>query len=115
LKPALGWPRKPSAPGWLWNLDQAARLESIRDAAASIDSNPGNLQRRAGGRTEDAAYVLSRTHGVAGYLGASSRDRLPADHAITEQVQKLKSSPLALAEEFGISDSALNDFPHRVN
>ena len=43
---------------------------------------------------DDVAYVLSRTHDVVGFFGASSIERLPAERAITEQVQKFKSISL---------------------
>ena len=36
---------------------------------------------------EDAAYVLSRTTGVAGFFGASSMERLPVERALTAQVR----------------------------
>ena len=39
---------------------------------------------------EDAAYVLQRTTGVAGFFGASSMERLPAERAITEQTRRFK-------------------------
>jgi predicted TIM-barrel enzyme len=35
----------------------------------------------------DAQYVLERCRGVEGFYGASSMERLPAERAITEQVQ----------------------------
>jgi len=77
-------------------LDQAVTLvQSIRDAAASV--NPRILVICHGGpvaEPEDAAYVLSRTQGIAGFFGASSVERLPAERAITEQVRKFKSIPL---------------------
>ena len=77
-------------------LDQAAALaQSIRDAAVSV--NPEVLVICHGGplaEPDDVAYVLSKTHGIAGFFGASSVERLPAERAITEQVQKFKSLPL---------------------
>jgi predicted TIM-barrel enzyme len=39
---------------------------------------------------EDAAYVLERTPGLAGFFGASSMERLPTERAITEQVRRFK-------------------------
>jgi len=77
-------------------LDQAAELiQSIRDAAVSV--NPEIPVLCHGGpvaEPEDVAYVLSRTHGIAGFFGASSVERLPVERAITEQVQRFKSIPL---------------------
>lgn len=78
------------------SLDEAVALvQSIRDAAAA--ANPAVLVLCHGGpiaEPEDAAYVLSRTHGVAGFFGASSMERLPVERAISEQVRKFKSIPL---------------------
>jgi predicted TIM-barrel enzyme len=77
-------------------LDQAAALiQSIRDAAASV--NPQVLVICHGGplaEPDDVVYVLSRTRGIAGFFGASSVERLPTERAITEQVQKFKSLTL---------------------
>jgi predicted TIM-barrel enzyme len=77
-------------------LDEAVRLiQSIRDAAASV--NPEILILCHGGplaEPDDVTYVLSKTRGIAGFFGASSVERLPAERAITEQVRKFKSIPL---------------------
>ena len=74
-------------------LDQAAALiQSIRDAAVSV--NPEILVICHGGplaEPNDVALVLSKTRGIAGFFGASSIERLPAERAIIEQVQKFKS------------------------
>jgi len=75
------------------SLDEAvAMVQSIRDAAAAV--RPDILVLCHGGplaEPDDVAYALSRIHGVAGFFGASSMERLPAEHAITEQVRKFKS------------------------
>ncbi len=64
-------------------LDQAVSLvQSIRDVAVSVNPQA---------EPDDVVYVLSRTRGIAGFFGASSVERLPAERAITEQVQKFKS------------------------
>ena len=77
-------------------LDQAVSLvQSIRDVAVSV--NPQVLVICHGGplaEPDDVVYALSRTRGVAGFFGASSVERLPAERAITEQVQKFKSLTL---------------------
>ena len=77
-------------------LDQAATLvQSIRDAAVSV--NPEVLVICHGGplaEPDNVAYVLSKAHGLAGFFGASSVERLPAERAITEQVQRFKSLTL---------------------
>jgi predicted TIM-barrel enzyme len=75
--------------------DAVALVQSIRDAAAAV--NPAVLILCHGGpiaEPDDAAYVLSRTRGVAGFFGASSMERLPAERAISEQVRKFKSISL---------------------
>ena len=40
---------------------------------------------------EDASYVLERTRGVVGFFGASSRERLPTEVALTETVARFKA------------------------
>ena len=78
------------------SVDEAVALvQSIRDAAAAI--RPDILVLCHGGplsEPDDVAYALSRTHGVAGFFGASSMERLPAERAMTEQVRKFKSIPV---------------------
>jgi predicted TIM-barrel enzyme len=66
------------------------RVQAIRDAAAV---NPEVLVLCHGGpisEPADAAYVLARTRGVAGFFGASSMERLPTEVAITRQVGAFK-------------------------
>jgi len=74
-------------------LDRTVTLvQSIRDAAVAV--KPDVLILCHGGplaEPDDVAQVLGKTHGVAGFFGASSMERLPAERAITEQVQKFKS------------------------
>lgn len=68
-----------------------ARIQAIRDAAAEVRADV--LVLCHGGpiaEPEDAAYVLQRTKGVAGFFGASSMERLPTEVAITEQVRRFK-------------------------
>ncbi|WP_274648584.1 phosphoenolpyruvate hydrolase family protein [Paenibacillus humicola] len=73
-------------------LDEAVDVvQRISDAGKSV--NPDVIVICHGGpisEPEDAAYVLSRTRGVAGFFGASSVERLPTEVAITEQVRKFK-------------------------
>jgi predicted TIM-barrel enzyme len=70
-------------------LDEAVeRVQAMRDAAVAV--NPGILVLCHGGpiaEPQDAAYVLSRTTGVAGFFGASSMERLPVERALTAQVR----------------------------
>ena len=73
-------------------LDESVdAVQRICDAGKSV--NPDIIVICHGGpisEPEDAAYVLSRTSGVAGFFGASSVERLPTENAITEQVRKFK-------------------------
>jgi predicted TIM-barrel enzyme len=73
-------------------LDESVELvQEIRDAAVEV--NPEVLVLCHGGpisEPDDAAYVLERTTGVAGFFGASSMERLPTEIAITETVRRFK-------------------------
>jgi predicted TIM-barrel enzyme len=40
---------------------------------------------------DDASYVLQRAQGVNGFYGASSMERLPTEHALTEQTRAFKA------------------------
>jgi predicted TIM-barrel enzyme len=74
-------------------LDEAVtRVQAMRDAAVSV--RPDLLVLCHGGpiaEPEDARYVLAHTHGVAGFFGASSIERLAAEPAITAQARKFKA------------------------
>jgi predicted TIM-barrel enzyme len=73
-------------------LDESVDLvQAIRDAAVGV--NPDVIVLCHGGpiaEPEDAAYVLERTTGVAGFFGASSMERLPTEVAMTETVRRFK-------------------------
>jgi len=73
-------------------LDESVELvQAIRDAAVEV--NPDVIVLCHGGpiaEPEDAAYVLERTTGVAGFFGASSMERLPTEVAMTETVRRFK-------------------------
>jgi predicted TIM-barrel enzyme len=75
------------------SLEECVRdVQVIADAARSTRTDVIVLCH--GGpiaNPEDAQYVLARTHGVHGFYGASSMERLPLERAITEQVQKFKA------------------------
>jgi predicted TIM-barrel enzyme len=77
-------------------LDEAVeRVQAMRDAAVAV--RPDILVLCHGGpiaSPDDAAYVLSRTHGVAGFFGASSMERLPTEVAMTENMRRFKAIPL---------------------
>ena len=73
-------------------LDESvARIQGIREAALSVRSDI--LVLCHGGpiaEPDDVQYVLSHTHGISGFFGASSIERLPTERAITEQVSAFK-------------------------
>ena len=85
------------------SLDQCVGLiQEIRDAAAEI--NPEVIVLCHGGpisEPDDAAYVLSRTTGVAGFFGASSMERLPTEIAVTDTVRRFKELRPASQKENG--------------
>ncbi len=69
--------------------DAAERTQAIHDAA--VAENPDVIVLCHGGpiaEPDDAAAVLERTRGVAGFYGASSMERLPVERAIAEQVRR---------------------------
>ncbi|MBP1990422.1 phosphoenolpyruvate hydrolase family protein [Paenibacillus eucommiae] len=74
-------------------LDEAVeRVQAMHDAAKAV--NPDILVLCHGGPIagpEDAAYVLERTNGIAGFFGASSMERLPTEVAMTANMRKFKS------------------------
>ncbi len=72
--------------------DAVGRVQAIYDAAIAV--NPDILVLCHGGpiaEPEDAAYILARTHGIAGFFGASSMERLPTEIAITENMRRFKA------------------------
>jgi predicted TIM-barrel enzyme len=75
------------------SLDDAVGIvQEMADAAHEV--NPDLLVLCHGGpiaEPEDAAYVLARTTGVAGFYGASSMERLPTEVAMTENARRFKA------------------------
>ncbi|MFN8215322.1 MAG: phosphoenolpyruvate hydrolase family protein [Solirubrobacterales bacterium] len=84
-------------------LDECVeQIQAMRDAAVAV--NPEVIVLCHGGpiaEPEDAAYVLERTTGVAGFYGASSMERLPAERAITENARRFKALQLRPGTETG--------------
>ena len=82
------------------SLDDCVRLvQEIADAAASVRDDVIVLCH--GGpiaEPDDAAYVLERTHGVAGFFGASSMERLPTEVAIAATMRRFKQIGVAAGE-----------------
>ncbi|MDQ3655566.1 MAG: phosphoenolpyruvate hydrolase family protein [Chloroflexota bacterium] len=78
-------------------LDDGVRMvQEMHDAAKAV--NPDILVLCHGGpiaEVDDARYVLERTHGVVGFYGASSMERLPVERAITENMRQFKAIRLA--------------------
>jgi predicted TIM-barrel enzyme len=74
-------------------LDECVELvQAMHDAAKAV--NPDILVLCHGGpiaEPDDAAYVLERTHGVVGFFGASSMERLPTEIAMTENMRRFKA------------------------
>jgi predicted TIM-barrel enzyme len=74
-------------------LDDCVHLvQEMRDAAVAI--NPDVIVLCHGGpiaEPDDAQYVLSRTHGVVGFFGASSMERLPTEVALTDNMRRFKA------------------------
>jgi predicted TIM-barrel enzyme len=74
-------------------LDECVtEIQAIRDAGVGV--NPDVIVLCHGGpiaEPEDAAYVLERTRGVAGFFGASSMERLPTEVAMTENMRRFKA------------------------
>lgn len=72
--------------------ESAQRVQAMRDAAVAV--NPEILVLCHGGpiaEPEDAQYILDHTHGVAGFFGASSIERLAVEPAIEAQASRFKS------------------------
>jgi predicted TIM-barrel enzyme len=73
-------------------LEEAAkRVQRLHDAAKKV--KPDILVLCHGGpiaEPEDAHYILEHTHGVVGFFGASSIERLPTEAAITGCVRRFK-------------------------
>jgi predicted TIM-barrel enzyme len=74
------------------SLDECVgEIQAMYDAAVAV--NPEVLVLCHGGpiaEPEDAAYILKHTHGIAGFFGASSMERLPTEVAITENARRFK-------------------------
>lgn len=72
--------------------DAVERVQAMHDAAKA--ENPDVIVLCHGGpiaEPDDAAYVLDRTEGIAGFYGASSMERLPTEVAMTENMRRFKA------------------------
>jgi predicted TIM-barrel enzyme len=71
------------------------RVQAMHDAARAVSKDVIVLCHGGPIATpSDAAYVLARTSGIAGFFGASSVERLPTEIAITAAVRDFKSISL---------------------
>ncbi len=71
--------------------ESAKRVQAMHDAAKRV--KPDILVLCHGGpisEPSDAQYILEHTHGVVGFFGASSIERLPTEVAITGCVKQFK-------------------------
>ncbi|KAL8747017.1 MAG: hypothetical protein Q9190_001057 [Brigantiaea leucoxantha] len=75
------------------SLDDCIRVvQEVRDACVEV--NPDVIVLCHGGPisgVEDTRYVLERVHGVHGFFGASSMERLPVETAIQENALAFKN------------------------
>ena len=75
------------------SLDECVEvIQGIRDVAIKI--NPEIIVLCHGGpiaAPKDAKYVLEKVHGIHGFFGASSMERLPVEEAITSITKEFKS------------------------
>ena len=72
--------------------DCVAKVQEICDAGKSI--NPDIIVLCHGGpiaEPEDAQYIISRTHGVEGFFGASSIERFATEVGIKQQTEAFKN------------------------
>lgn len=80
-------------PNVLPSMDETCEyLQRLRDAAVSVRDDV--LVIAHGGvisEPEDFAYVMNHTHGLHGFYGASSIERIPVERAISNCVRGFKS------------------------
>jgi predicted TIM-barrel enzyme len=72
--------------------DCAKRIDAIAEAARRV--RPDVFLLCHGGpiaQPEDAQYILDHCHGIHGFYGASSMERLPTEVALTEQTRRFKA------------------------
>lgn len=75
--------------------ESARRVQAMRDAAVAV--NPDILVLCHGGpiaEPGDAQFIFEHTHGIAGFFGASSIERLAVEPAIQGQAREFKNLKL---------------------
>ncbi|CAF4464135.1 unnamed protein product, partial [Adineta steineri] len=79
-----------------YTLDECVPLiQAIHDIAIKI--NPQVIVLCHGGpiaEPDDVQYILARTHGIKGFFGASSMERLPTEIALVENTKRFKKLEL---------------------
>ncbi|CAF3921976.1 unnamed protein product [Rotaria sp. Silwood2] len=77
-------------------LDECVqRIQAIHDVCIKI--NPQVIVLCHGGplaEPNDVQYILERTHGIKGFFGASSMERLPTEIALVENTKRFKQLKL---------------------
>ncbi|CAF1233840.1 unnamed protein product [Rotaria sordida] len=77
-------------------LDECVQLiQAIHDVCIKI--NPQVIVLCHGGplaEPDDVQYILARTHGIKGFFGASSMERLPTEIALVENTKRFKQLKL---------------------
>ncbi|MBC7343996.1 MAG: phosphoenolpyruvate hydrolase family protein [Clostridia bacterium] len=79
------------------DLDEAVE-KVMAMARAARQVNPDIIVLCHGGpldEPQNAGQALARMHGIAGFFGASSIERLPTERAIADQVKSFKGLKLA--------------------
>ncbi|MEV0614114.1 phosphoenolpyruvate hydrolase family protein [Nonomuraea sp. NPDC050404] len=72
--------------------ESAVRVQAMHDAAKAV--NPEVIVLCHGGpiaEPDDVRFIQERTTGIAGFFGASSMERLPAERAIADQLRAFKA------------------------
>ncbi len=72
--------------------ESARRVQAMRDAAVAVNSDI--LVLCHGGpiaEPSDAQFIFEHTHGIAGFFGASSIERLAVEPALEEQTRRFKN------------------------
>ena len=82
-------------------LDECVpRIQAIHDASTQI--NPDVIVLCHGGplaEPDDVQYILARTHGIRGFFGASSMERLPTEIALVENTKRFKQLSVSANRE----------------
>jgi predicted TIM-barrel enzyme len=64
---------------------------------------------------KDAQYLFNNCTALDGFYGASSMERLPTEHAITEEIRKFAGLKLRAPDTDGHSETGVSSDGHRTN